>query len=189
MEAPSRRQVLGSLTALLTGASGCLGSDSGGTPTPTVTERSWANSTDSPAARTVRNPAGGPAVRSSVADHRIEHRSTHWIVTAETERAALDFPSATVGRDAARAFVDETDLGSETLVVHQYDVNACETWDLQRLKWGEYGDRVPLTEIQLRYEDVDREGACQRDGPKHVAATLLRVPKRIDRLGGFGYQV
>ncbi|WP_281186996.1 hypothetical protein [Halorientalis regularis] len=40
MEAPSRRQVLGSLTALLTGASGCLGSDSGGTPTPTVTERS-----------------------------------------------------------------------------------------------------------------------------------------------------
>ncbi|WP_459193872.1 hypothetical protein [Halosimplex sp. J119] len=194
----SRRRVLATGTAaLFAGLSGCANSGGASTETPTVTERSFEHSVSDPAAHTVRNEDGEPAVRSSArsTDERMLGTPTrmadeYWTVTGADKRDALDFSGATTGAEAARSFAAETDLSTATLVVHQYYVEKCVTHRLERLRWGAADQGLEgATAIRLAYEDAERDGDCEQEGIGPIEATLFRIPAEIGPVTRFGYQV
>ncbi|WP_164471552.1 hypothetical protein [Halosimplex salinum] len=192
----SRRQILGAGTALLTGVSGCTGADGDrGTDTATATERSYERSVSDPAARTVRNVDGAPAVRSSARSTDEVMLGTparpadeRWTVSNSDERDALEFSGATSGADAARTFAAETDLSEATLLIHQYYVKTCETRRLDRLEWGaaEQGPEGAVA-IELAYERTELDGDCEGDGLGPIEATLFRIPDEVGLVTRFGY--
>lgn len=206
----TRREVLGLSSAAAVGLAGCPagGADPDrGSPTPTATEREYANSVDAPESVTVRNPEGRPAVRSSARspeEDAFESSASwayeDWLVTAPGGREGLSFSPATTGVEAAREFLTATDLSEATLLVHQYDTGECETRRLARLEWDtglSCGD-VECVGIHLDYDRTERDG-CQTDsggsdgppyeGPHANEATFVRVPARIASYGRFSFQV
>ncbi|MFC7138370.1 hypothetical protein ACFQMA_00785 [Halosimplex aquaticum] len=194
----SRRRVLATgAAALLAGVAGCADSGGASTDTPTATERSFEHSVSDPAARTVRNDDGEPAVTSSArsTDESMLGTPTrmadeYWTVNDADERDALDFSGARTGAEAARTFAAETDLSTATLVVHQYYVEKCVTRRLERLRWGaaEQGPEGSAA-IRLTYEDAERDGDCEQEGIGPIEATVFRIPEEIGQVTRFGYQV
>lgn len=188
---PTRRQALASLGLLLTGMSGCSGvEDTTATASPTASERSYAGRDDDPTSRTVRNPTGDPAVRSTLADGWPEWDDTHWLVASRDDRDALYFADGAEGVDDARSFVDDTEFATELVLVHQHPVDACDRWALERLRWGEAGGDAPAGsgDVELGYRRTERED-CDEDSGEDVAATFVRVPARFEQVTRFGFGV
>lgn len=211
MSPVSRRRVLRTLPLGLVATSGCLSSDSNhqqGTPSPTASEREYANTVDDPVTQTIRNPTGEPAVRSSAHEPERDIDSSgdreetagwtveKWLVTGPADRDALDFAPATDGVEAAQSFLDETEFLTETLIVQQYRVDACRTVTLAQLQW----ERAPegpdgAVALRLEYEDIERDencaqetdGASETTGTRHVEATITRVPAAFDTTTSFAY--
>lgn len=189
---PTRRQTLAGIGVLLTGVSGCSGvEDTTATASPTASERDYTGRDDDPTSRTVRNPTGEPAVRSTLADSWPEWADTHWLVASRDDRDALYFADAATGVEEARSLVENTDFSAELVLVHQHPVDACETWVLDQLQWGEAGTDAPAgsAAVELSYRRTDREGDCDEDGEEDVAATFVRVPARFERVTRFGFGV
>jgi hypothetical protein len=210
---PTRRDVLGLSGVALVGLAGCTTefghADGQDSPTPTVTEREYSHTVDSPASITVRNPEGEPAVRAS--DYAPEKdgfdAASQWdyedlLVTSPKKRELLEFSPGTNRVGPAREFMTATDFDDTTLLVHQYDVGACQTRRLDRLEWDtnfSCGER-DCAGIFLTYELTGLGGDCQdpdadeNDGPpysddSHASeATFVRIPDRIQSYGRFGVQ-
>jgi hypothetical protein len=211
---PSRRDVLRLSSLALLGLAGCAtrarDADGRDAASPTATEPTYSRRVDAPASRPVRNPQGGPAVRSSahtpgedVHESSASWRHEDWLVTTGDERDALSFSRAATGVDAATAFLADTDLSAETLLVHQYAVAECETRRLDRLEWTrglECGDAACVG-IRLHSERTGRDGDCRGDGAAGTVespseedarvgeATFVRIPARIQSYGRFGYGI
>lgn len=183
---PSRRAVLGTLSALLVG--GCTESDPE-EPSPTATERSFAHSLDAPTLQKVRRADGGPAIRSSAFTPTESWAPTQWVVTDASDRDALDVSAESTGRDEVATFVAETDLSTQTVLVHQYNVESCHTRQLNRVRWGEAESGPEGTAaVRVEYTTVERDD-CRRETDEAVEATVVRMPTSVERLGYFGSQV
>lgn len=132
----SRRRLGKCLVGVSVGIGGCAEAETGArTPTATATEPSFPQGTDVPSTRQIRHSTGDPAVRSSLVDLPSEWSSVHWVVSSQREQGALEFTDETQGVPAAEEFVRETDLATETVLVHQYKVEECSTRQLNRLQW------------------------------------------------------
>lgn len=185
----TRRQALASALPLLAGTSGCTGTDDQPSPTATVTERGYDESVDDPECRTVRNPDGEPAVRSTLISPTTEWETERWLVGSRDERDALYFSTDATGVDAAETFLAGTDLSTAALLVHQYRVDECLDWDLQRLRWREAEQGPPgSAAVELRYASAERGSDCERGGTD-VAATVVRIPSTFERVTRFSSQV
>lgn len=216
----TRRDVLHLSAAALVGLAGCAGRGaddpaSGGTGTPTPTERDFPHGVDAPETRKVSNPEGEPAVRSS--GHSPSREKTfhgqmesssnwlheYWFVTAPDERDALEFAPSATGVDAAAAFVADTDLSRATLLVQQYVAEACTSVTLKRIEWKPV-DSGPegAVEIRTNFDDV-RDETCQQESehasehdssheerdsvPNEIRAIVTRIPVDATEVRGFGY--
>lgn len=210
----SRRKALHVSSAVLLGLTGCLTHSTarGGqdTPSPTASEPEYSHSVASPESSKVRNPKGGPAVRTSAhspEENLFESSASwdyeDWIVTSPSEADALDFSRATTGVNEISDFIAETDFSQVTLLVHQYNVGKCATLHPTQLEWGtEFtcGD-VACTGIKLSYQREALDHDCQSTatggsgGPPYSEgsfaseATFIRIPEQIQSYGEFGYQV
>lgn len=212
----SRRDALRLSSIAVLGLAGCMLPTSGidrqdtTTSSPTASEHEYSHQVDTPESRTMQNPEGKPAVRSSAhspLEDTFESSAKwdyeDWLVTSSQEWDALTFSPATTGVEAATEFIANTNLSKETLLIHQYNVGSCETRKLDYLKWDteeNCGDEV-CGAVKLKYEKVERENDCQdndtdgSDGPPYSEdshgseATIIRLPKQIQSYGRFGYQV
>ena len=187
---PTRRQTLAAAGALLAGLSGCSSRDDT-TPTATAGERSYDGTVDDPTSRTVRNPDGEPAVRSTVVNPFPEWTDTDWLVRDRDEREALYFAADADGVDAALSLVDDSDFSSSLVLVHQHPVRHCEEWSLEGLRWGDADAGAPAgsAAVELSYDAIEREDDCGGDDDRDVAATFVRVPARFERVTEFGFGV
>lgn len=187
----TRRRALAAGGLLLSGLSGCSSRDSP-TETATVGERSYAGTVDDPTSRTVRSPGNEPAVRSTLVDPFPEWTDTHWLVRDRDDRGALYFADDAEGVDAALSLIEDTELTSSLVLVHQHPVRDCEEWSLERLRWGEADDGAPAgsAALELSYGAVEQESDCGReDDDRDVAATFVRAPARFERVTEFGFGV
>ena len=208
----TRREVLTLSGIALVGLAGCStrATDPDDRNTSTVTERQYSHSIDTPDSIRVRNPEGKPAIRSSahspeenVSESSASWDYEDWIVTSPSERNALNFPQAANGAEAARDFIAATDLSEETLLVHQYNIDECETRQLDRLKWSNdvsCGD-VECVGLYLTYEPTERDSDCQdndsddsdsppdREDSHDSETTFIRIPTQIQSYGSFSVQV
>lgn len=222
----TRREVLAVSGFALAGFAGCgarsserpdsgVGGDGSETASPTATERSYANAVSEPERRTLRNPAGNPAVRSSAHEPGPDPTPTngvdepsawiheHWFVTGQEERNAMEYSGSTDGVEPARAFVAETEFSEASVLVQQYAVGECTTVDVRRIRWSEVEDGPPgAIDLRVDYDDSEREGDCETDaehGSGHdneeqtesivVAATITRIPVPVETVRSFSYQL
>lgn len=206
----SRRDVLRLSPTALLGLAGCSAgttdADERDSATPTAGEPEFTHSVDSPKSATVRNPEGNPAVRSSARspeENAFESAAAwnyeDWLITSPREGDALEFSDSATGVDSTTALVADTDFSQETLLVHQYNVPACETRRPVRIRWGgdfTCGD-VECVGIRLQYDRRQRGDDCESsaesppypEGTYDSEAAFVRVPAQIQSYGRFGYQV
>lgn len=189
MSCRSRRHVLSGVAALLVGWSGCTDVDTVNSSTPTLTEREFPHGVSTPLTRQARHPEGDPAVRSSVETPTRGWSSTEWVVTSPRERDALVFSPDVTGVGGVKEFVDETDLSEQTLLVHQYSIEACRTRQLEQLQWREAAAGPERTAIHLEYATTERGGNCQREAHPSVEATFALIPNRVAQIGRFSSAV
>ena len=210
----TRREILSLSGMTLAGLAGCTTEasdfDRQESPSPTASEPEYSHNVDSPESITVREPDGKPVVRSAL--HSPEENMFEssakwdyedWLVTSPNERDALNFSLSTTGVEAAKEFVDATDLSETTLLVHQYNIGKCETRQLTQLKWDSdfsCGD-TDCVGILLDYKSTERDGDCQvtdsddSDSPPYSEGsyasetTLIRIPAQIQSYGRFSVQV
>ena len=188
----TRRETLLGASSLIAGLSGCSGvGDPTGTPSPTATARpNEYDGTTDPERRTVRNPAGEPAAKSTLYDPSWGWDEGEWLVTDRDDHDALYFANAAEGAESARSFVAETDLSDAVVLIHQYRVKACEEWSLERLRWRAENEGPPgRVAIELTYRRVEREGECTEGTDRDVAATFVRVPAQFREVGAFTVSV
>lgn len=190
MPTPSRRQVLGVVTAFLAGASGCsspvtVPGDSP-SPSPTAQEPTYERCVLDPESRAVRRSGGKPSIRSSVHSPREgDWTDTVWIVASESERDALAYSTDAVGIDAAEAFVDDTDLSTRSLLLHQFEppIGDCSVSRLTRLKLDE-----GRSAVALQYDHSPPPGGCEETDPDYVETTVVRIPPAFqDGLTAFSW--
>jgi hypothetical protein len=203
----SRRDALRFSGLAAIGLAGCASEDGPEeSRSPTATVVTHENSVSDPKSTTVRNPDGEPAVRSAVGspeENLFEDEASwayeDWLVRNAEEREALEFAGATTGVEDAEAFASETDLSEETLLVHQFNLAACETRTLDLLEWstGRSCGEATCTHIDLEYDGTVDESECEGDSPggppfpeetRHNAATLIRIPARVESYGSLGSQ-
>lgn len=110
-----------------------------------------------------------------------------WTVGTRREREALEFADAATGVEATRAFVERTNLDSETVLVHQYRVDRCRTRTLERLRWTPVDEPV-AGGVDLVLEYDERKETCERGGAKASEATVVRLPGGFERVVSFGYR-
>ncbi|MFA1609615.1 hypothetical protein [Halobellus rubicundus] len=98
---------------------------------------------------------------------------THHVVASDEAAAALTFADVD-GVDEARAFLDETDFGSETVYVERHLVGECYH---HRLCWVRWTD----SEIETDYARVlrDADVACEADA-RDVVTNLIRLPATLE---------
>ncbi|WP_379732258.1 hypothetical protein [Halolamina salina] len=152
-----------------------------------MTERGYEERVDDPESVTVRHAGGEPAVRSTLVSPTMEWDSERWLVGSRDELEALYFSADATGVDAAEAFLAGTDLSAESVLVHQYRVDECVDWELQRLQWRE-AEQGPAgsVAVELRYESTERGSDCERGDDEDVAATFVRIPATFERVTRFG---
>lgn len=117
----------------------------------------------------------------------MEWAPEEWLVTSPDDRDAVDLPTGGIGVDAAKRFVDDTDLSGQSLLIHQYNVEECRTRQLERLAWGTAAEDRPRGGLAVRLEYIvtKQDTNCQHDGRDDVEATLVRLPIRVERLDYF----
>ena len=203
----SRRDVLRLSSLTVLGLTGCSsGEDTEEQSSPTATVVTHENTVEEPESIIVRNPTGEPAVRSTMEspeENLFEDEASwayeDWLVRNDDERAALVFANATRGVEDAETFAAETDFDEETLLVHQYNLAGCERRILEVLRWstGHSCGDATCTHIDLEYDGSVDESDCEgesHDGPPYPeetrenAATLIRIPARLESYGGLGSQ-
>lgn len=210
----TRREILSLSGVTLVSLAGCATEasdfDRRESPSPTTSEPEYSHSVNSPESITVREPEGKPAVRSAL--HSPEENTFEssakwdyedWVVTSPNERDALNFSPSTTGVEAAKEFVNATDLSGTTLLVHQYNIGKCETRQLTQLKWDSdfsCGNK-DCVGILLNYESTERDGDCQvtdsddsdsppySEGSHASETTFTRIPAQIRSYGRFSVQV
>lgn len=204
---PSRRDVLRLASVAALGLAGCsAGENADGVSSPTASVVTHSNTVEDPKSAVVRNPTGEPTVRSPVespGEDLFEDEASwayeDWLVRNPDERTALVFANAARGVEDAEEFAAETDFETETLLVHQYNLAACETRRLESLRWstGRSCGDATCTHIDLEYDATDDESECEDESPggppypeetRENAATLLRIPARIESYGSLGSQ-
>ena len=212
-DGPTRRDVLGVSAAALGGLAGCgvRGTGSRETRSPTAAEREYEHDVGNPESVRVRNPGGEPAVRSSahtpgedIFEEEASWAYEDWLVHSASGRSDLEFSASTTGTEEASAFVADTDLSSETVLIHQFAIDACLTRRLERLQWttgASCGD-VQCVDIRLTYDRTHHEAGCERtesetdgglgptprEGSRHSEATFVRIPAKIESYGGLSVQ-
>jgi hypothetical protein len=187
----TRREALLGVGSAIACLSGCTGGRSTETPSPTATARpNEYDGTTDPATRTVRNPSGEPAVKSTLYDPSWKWDDGEWLVADRDDRDALFFADDAEGVESARSFVARTDLSAGAVLIHQYRVKPCEEWSLERLRWRAENEGPPgRVAIELSYRRVEREGECAENADRDVAATFVRVPAGFQELGAFTVSV
>lgn len=203
----SRRDALRLSSLVAAGLAGCAaGEDREGQSSPTATVVTHENSVAEPESVSVRNPDGEPAVRSTVEspgedlfEDGADWAYEDWLVRNADEREALEFADASTGVEDAEAFAAETDLTEATLLVHQYNLAACEHRALEGLQWstGRSCGDATCTHIDLEYDGTVDESGCDGESPggppfpeetRQNAATLVRIPAQVDSYGSLGSQ-
>lgn len=178
----SRRLFFASVSTLLAGASGCT--TTGSSPTPTRTEQGFAHTISTPTAAKIRQEDGNPAVRSSLFSPARGWDSEEWTVSSAKQRDALRFASS--GDDEAREFVENSDLSTHTILIHQYGIKACLTRRLKTVRWRMDPDAPDgYAAISMDYVPSERDIECRADRPTNIEATIVRVPSDIEGIGEF----
>lgn len=168
----TRRRALHGAVGLLSVLAGC--SDDRSTSSEGPNEQFGTVQTD-PEALTLWSESLDPIVRESdepttEADRRLRDV---WVVA--TADSAADLRIAEVDRAAeARAFLERTDYGSETVYVEQFPVGECFTPELCNVRWSD--GRVE-TDYARRYRDAD--ASCEV-GAESAFAALVRIPDALD---------
>ncbi|RDZ42201.1 hypothetical protein C5B86_16015 [Haloferax sp. Atlit-19N] len=177
MSLPTRRQVLqvggASLVATLAGCSGEGSSSSldephGPSPDALVTDYD---------ALTVRNDAETTIFRDAAREDEDTGSSylDDFLVTTDEERENVAVAAEPDGIDEARAFIDETDLDEQTLVITQHRTDACHRVKLL------YVTNPPDSVVHLDFCHPLRAASveCSVDD-RHVVASLIRLPYSTD---------
>lgn len=175
----SRRGLLVGLAGLAVGA-GCSTAEDSTSPTP-ADDDELPNAVESPATRSVRNPRGEPAVRSSAVTPGTRDGTwvpTEWLVSSAKERQLLRFGPAADGIEAARAFLEATDFATASILVVQRSIPACRARTVRELRWDEGA-------VGFRWAVTDRADGCDGDTPVDVEALFVRVPAPLRELGTF----
>ncbi|RDZ42487.1 hypothetical protein C5B91_15450 [Haloferax sp. Atlit-10N] len=177
MSLPTRRQVLqaggASLVAALAGCSGEGSSSSldephGPSPDALVTDYD---------ALTVRNDAETAIFRDAAREDEDTGSSylDDFLVTTDEERENVAVAAEPDGIDEARAFIDETDLDEQTLVITQHRTDACHRVKLL------YVTNPPDSVVHLDFCHPLRAASveCSVDD-RHIVASLIRLPYSTD---------
>ncbi|ELZ69112.1 hypothetical protein C457_09751 [Haloferax prahovense DSM 18310] len=177
MSLPTRRQVLqaggASLVAALAGCSGEGSSSSldephGPSPDALVTDYD---------ALTVRNDAETAIFRDAAREDEDTGSSylDDFLVATDEERENVAVAAEPDGIDEARAFIDETDLDEQTLVITQHRTDACHRVKLL------YVTNPPDSVVHLDFCHPLRAASveCSVDD-RHVVASLIRLPYSTD---------
>lgn len=185
----SRRQILGGLAVLVSGASGCTTAESQTTASPTraVTEqREFTNCRTMPTTVQVHNSEGEPAVRSGTESPAGGWERTHWLVTSPSEQEELQYTADTTGLEGAERFLDTTDLSARNVLVHQQSFTRCRSIRLEQFLWRA-DDRTAAAgfEIGLEYSDGEDDGRCSDRDSGYSVATMVRVPAEITEITRF----
>lgn len=167
-------------------------SGTSGQPTATATEHQPTHTVDDPETRTLRNPTGKPAVRSSA--HSPEQDFTflaeressaswdfeNWLIRSRDERDALTFSQTTTGVSAAKEFIGQTDLAEETLYIQQHTSKECQSITVEQLQWGpvQHGSSVHIeyTEPHRRDHCTSTANHTTNSSSKHSEAIIVRLP-------------
>lgn len=182
MAGHSRRDVLGCLTGLVAATAGCSSASDSRRESTRPTERMLPNGTESPPVRSLRNPTGDAAVRSTAVTPVSDvgkWTPGHWLVTSDDDRRALVFAPEAEGVAEVEAFLARTDFAAETVLVFQRTVPACLTRTVEEVRWDDDG-------VSLRWDTEERGTACDSNAPDDVEALFVRIPGAVTELDYFG---
>lgn len=186
---PTRRQIISSLSALTFSAAGCtsIGKQTKSIPTSTHTdsEEVFNSCKEVESWRIARHSDGDPPIRSNVYEPPFDWTSTEWLVTTTSEREALNYSSSSDEIKSTKQYIENTNLSKHTILIKQMDYNECITLEPRHISWSESGTRG--SDIQLRFEEVDRDSECDLADPEFVQASVLRIPSRIQNINSFGW--
>jgi hypothetical protein len=186
---PARRQIISSLTAFIIGSAGCttrLGnSDSTATSTHTDSGEVYADCTEVGSWQMARRSDGTPPIRSSVYEPDFGWTSTEWLVTTNSEREALSYSTSADGIKSTKQYIEKTNLSKHTILIWQFDYDECVTFEPRRISWSM--GKANGYNIQMRFEDVERDSECDLANPEFVQASVLRIPNRITKINSFGW--
>lgn len=186
---PSRRQILGGLAVVVSGASGCTTAENQETASATraVTEqREFTNCRTTPPTVQLHNSGDEPAVRSMAYSPAGGWERANWLVTSASDTEALDYSSDTTGVADAARFLDATDFSARNVLVHQQTFDRCRSIQLEQLLWRA-DDRTAVAgfEVGLEYGDGDDDGRCPDGDSRYSVATMVRVPAAITEITRF----
>jgi len=72
----------------------------------------------------------GPPIRSNVYKSPFDWTSTEWLVTTNSERRGLNYPSSFDEIKSTRQYIETTNLSKHTILIKQMDYNECVTLGL-----------------------------------------------------------
>lgn len=169
----TRRRTLAGIAALLAGLAGCNDT--------TRPRNAAARTLTDPPHVTLRSAAPEPPVsfrtprtaRTADARERRNRNTLRGFVASDADAAALSLADVE-GADDARAFLDATDYGSETVFYQQRPVDECYRRVLCSVSWT-------LRSIDTEFADVLRPAtaSCRADGEDYQAV-FVRIPTALD---------
>jgi hypothetical protein len=111
--------------------------------------------------------------------------STEWLVTTNSEREALTYSTSADGIKSTKQYIEHTNLSKHTVMIWQFDYDECVTFEPRRISWSM--GKANGYDIQMRFEDVERDSECDLANPEFVQASVLRIPNRITKINSFGW--
>jgi hypothetical protein len=70
-------------------------------------------------------------------------------------------------------------------MIWQFDYDECVTFEPRRISWSM--GKANGYDIQMLFEDVERDSECDLANPEFVQASVLRIPNRIKKINTFGW--
>jgi hypothetical protein len=68
-------------------------------------------------------------------------------------------------------------------MIWQFDYDECVTFEPRRISWSM--GKANGYDIQMLFENAERDSECDLANPEFVQASVLRIPNRIQKINSF----